>query len=172
MNEDYISIGKILNFHGINGEVKVGFSKGKENQLKSTKVFFVKKEGVYTKLKVKSLRFHKNFALIKFDGINSIDDTLEYKGSFLFVETSSVRKNLERDEFLVDDLVNLLAVSTNDEVIGRVVAVNKYNTSSDLLVVETQDGKEHLIPFVKELVPVVDLKSNKIVINVIEGLLD
>lgn len=172
MNENYISVGKILNFHGINGEVKVGFSKGKENQLKSAKTFFIKKEGVYSELKVKSVRFHKNFALIKFDGINSIDDTLEYKGCLLFVETSAIRKNLEKDEFLVDDLVNLLAVSTEDEVIGTVVAINKYNTSSDLLVVKTQDGKEHLIPFVKELVPVVDLKSNKIVINVIEGLLD
>ena len=172
MSENYISVGKILNFHGINGEVKVGFSKGKENQLKTSKVFFIKKDGVYCQLKVKSLRFHKNFALIKFDGINSIDDTLEYKGTLLFVETSTIRKNLEKDEFLVDDLVNLIAVSTEEEVIGTVVAINKYNTSSDLLVVQTQDGKEHLIPFVKELVPVVDLKSNKIVINVIEGLLD
>ena len=172
MSDNYISIGKILNFHGINGEVKVGFSKGKENQLKATKVFFVKRDGIYNKLIVKSLRFHKNFALIKFDGIDSIDDTLEYKGSLLFVETSAIRKSLEKDEFLVDDLVNLIAINTNEEVIGSVVAINKYNTSSDLLVIKTQDGREHLIPFVKELVPVVDLKSNKVVINVIEGLLD
>ena len=172
MNENYISIGKILNFHGINGEVKVGFSKGKENQLKATNVFYIKKDGIFSELKVKSLRFHKNFALIKFDGIDSIDDTLEYKGSLLFVESSVIRKNLEKDEYLVDDLVNVTAVTTNDELIGNVVAINKYNTSSDLLVVKTQDGKEHLIPFVKELVPIVDLKANKIVINAIEGLLD
>ncbi len=172
MDENYISIGKILNFHGINGEVKVGFSKGKENQLKASKSFFIKKDGKFNELKVKSLRFHKNFALIKFEGIDSIDDTLEYKGCLLFTHASDIRKNLEKDEFLVDDLVNLIAVSTEEEVIGTVVAINKYNTSSDLLVVKSQDGKEHLIPFVKELVPVVDLKSNKIVINVIEGLLD
>ncbi len=171
MQEKYISIGKITNFHGINGEVKVGYTKGKEHQLLCEKCFFVKNENSYQKLNLSKIRFHKNIALIKFEEINSINDTMLYKGKTLFVPIENLRKNLEEDEFLVDDLVGKNVYNLNDVFLGKISCINK-QSASDLLCIKKVDGKEFFVPFVKELVPTVDLKNNKIYINAIEGLID
>ena len=171
MQEKYISIGKIVNFHGIAGEVKVGYSKGKEHQLLGEKCFFVKIDGDYKKLELSKIRFHKNTALIKFVEINSINDALEYKGAILYTPVESLRKSLEEDEFLVDDLIGMQAFDTNGNLVGKVIAINKQG-SSDLLSIENDEKKEFYVPFVKELVPAVDLENRTISINAIEGLLD
>ena len=171
MQEKYISIGKILNFHGILGEVKVGYTKGKEHQLLGEQLFFVKINNSYKKLEVEKLRFHKNTALIKFLEINSINEALEYKGAILYTPIESLRKNLEEDEFLIDDLIGADAYNLQGEFIGKVSAINKQG-ASDLLSIKNNEGQEFFVPFVKELVPSVDLKNNKIVINAIEGLID
>ena len=71
-----VSVGKILNFHGIKGEVKVGFTSGKENFIASLKKVFVFKNNEKLSLDVVSVRFHKNFAIIKFKQVNSIDDVV------------------------------------------------------------------------------------------------
>ena len=63
MNNKLISIGKILNFHGIKGEVKAGFTAGKESLLKSLKQVFVFQNNVKTAYDIESVRFHKNFAI-------------------------------------------------------------------------------------------------------------
>ena len=62
---DFISIVKILNFHGINGELKVGFTKGKEEQISNLKEVFLLINGEYKSFKVSSVRFHKQFAIMK-----------------------------------------------------------------------------------------------------------
>ena len=68
--ENLVSIGKILNFHGIKGEVKIGFTKGRENFIAGLKAVFVKFSGEVITLNVDTVRFHKQFALIKFKEIN------------------------------------------------------------------------------------------------------
>lgn len=82
----FVSVGKILNFHGIKGEAKVGFTKNQADFFCSLKEVFVKVDHDYKALKINSTRLHKNFALVKFDGIDSINELMEYKGAFLYVE--------------------------------------------------------------------------------------
>ena len=171
MTNKYISIGKITNFHGISGEVKVGYTKGKEHQLLGENIFYAKKDDEYIKLTLDKIRFHKNSALIKFEEINSINDALEFKGCILYLEVENLRNMLEEDEFLVDDLIGVEAYKQNNELVGIVDCINKQG-ASDLLSIKNSEGKTFLVPFVKELVPEVDLKNKKIVINAIEGLID
>ena len=171
MQEKLISIGKIINFHGIAGEVKVGYTKGKEKQLLSEKTFFVLKDGEYKELTLLKIRFHKNLAIIKFKEFSDINDVMEYKGCNLCIPVESLRNILEEDEFLVDDLIGVDAFNTESNFVGKVDCINKQG-GSDILVIKNEAGKEYLVPFVKALVPVVDLKDKKIVINAIEGLLD
>ena len=166
----YISVGKILNFHGIKGEAKVGFTKNQEDFFCSLKCVFVKIEHDYKPLKISSVRLNKNFALVKFEGINSINELMEYKGAFLYVEESTIRESLEEDEFLIDELVGLGVFDTDGKKQGFVVGVSN-NGASDLLSVRTNSKKVVLIPFVKAIVPEVSIKDKKVVINNIEGLL-
>lgn len=168
---DFISVGKILNFHGIQGEAKVGFSKNQQDFLKSLKVVFIKKDFDYIKLEVSSVRFNKTFALIKFKGINSINDLMPYKGCLLFVEQTTIRENLGEDEFLIDELTGLEVFNLKGEKIGVVIGVSN-NGANDMLSVKSKTTKISLVPFVKALVPEVNIKNKKIVVNNIEGLIE
>lgn len=167
----FVSVGKILNFHGIQGEAKVGFSKGQEDFLLSLDVVFVKKNNEYLPLKVVRSRLNKTFALIKFEGINSINDLMEYKGELLFVEEDTIREKLEEDEFLIDELVGLSVFDTEDKKLGFVVGVSN-NGANDLLSVKTNSKKICLVPFVRAIVVNVSIKDKKVVINNLEGLLE
>ena len=167
----FISVGKILNFHGIQGEAKVGFSRNQEEFFCGLKEVFVKNHDEYTQLKIKSVRLHKNFAIVKFDGINSIDELLDYKGSLLFVEENTIREALEEDEFLIDELVGLDVVDEKGEKVGFVIGVSN-NGATDLLSVKTKSKNVSLIPFVKAIVTDVSLEARTITINNIEGLLE
>lgn len=167
----YISVGKILNFHGIKGEAKVGFTKNQEDFFCSLKEVFVKTDSDYRSLKIESVRLHKNFALVKFEGINSINELLDYKGAFLYVEEETIRENLEEDEFLIDELVGLEVFDENGKKLGFVVGVSN-NGASDLLSVKTNSKKVVLIPFVKAIVTDVSIRDKKVVIKNIEGLIE
>lgn len=167
----YISIGKILNFHGIQGEAKVGFSKNQEDFLKKLKTVYIKKDSDYIKTNVSNIRFNKTFALMKFNGINSIDDLIPYKGCLIFVEETVIRENLGEDEFLIDELTGLEVVDMNDKAIGIVIGVSN-NGVNDMISIKSKTKKISLVPFVKELVPKVDIKNKKIKVNNIEGLIE
>lgn len=167
----YVSVGKILNFHGIQGEAKVGFSKNQEDFIANLKKVFIKDGEKYSPLEIKSVRFNKKFALMKFKGIDSINDLMKYKGALLFIEETYIRENLEENEFLIDELTGLEAYDTEDNLLGVVVGVSN-NGVNDFICVKTKNKKTSLVPFVDELVPEVKIKEKKVIINNIEGLLE
>lgn len=167
----YISVGKILNFHGIKGEAKVGFTKNQADFFCSLKQVFVKSDNDYKPLIMKSVRLHKNFALVCFEGINSINDLMEYKGAFLYVQEETIRENLEEDEFLIDELVSLEVFDQDGVKKGFVVGVSN-NGANDLLSVKTVSKNIVLVPFVKAIVTDVSIKEKRITINNIEGLIE
>ena len=169
--DKYISVGKILNFHGIKGEAKVGFSKGQEDFILGLDLVYVLKGSEYLPLTVQNVRLNKNFALFKFKGIDSINDLMEYKGSVLFVEESYIRENLEENEFLIDELVGMDLYDTDNKKLGFVIGVSN-NGANDLLSVKTMSKKVCLVPFVEAFIKNVDIKNKSIVINNLEGLLE
>lgn len=171
MSDKFISVGKILNFYGIQGEAKIGFSKNQQEFLSKLKNVYIKKDSEYINVEITSVRFHKNFALFKFKDINSINDLIPYKGCLIFVETSFIRENLEDNEFLIDELTGLDVVDLEDKTIGVVVGVSN-NGVNDMISVKSKTKRISLVPFVKELVPNVDIKNKKITINNIEGLIE
>ena len=173
---DFISIAKITNFHGIKGEVKVGYTKGKEKQLQSLKEIFLQKDSAaknseLIKLHIQSVRFHKNFAIMKFKGFDSLNEVLEFKNMILKIPKNLVSQALDTDEYLISDLVGMQAFDKNDEYIGDIIAISDA-AGSDLLEIRDKEKKIHLVPFVKELVPAVDTKNKKILINNIDGLIE
>ena len=171
MTDDLISIAKILNFHGIKGEAKLGYTKGREKQIELLKKVYVKKDNDFRELNVTSVRFHKHFAIVKFKEFSTVNEVEEYKGCDIFLNKEEVEKNLDNDEYLINDLVGMEVFDTDDCSLGTITAVGE-NLANDILSVKDNNGKEHLVPFVKEIVPVVDIKNKRIVINNIGGLID
>lgn len=170
--ENLISIGKILNFHGIKGEVKTGYTKGREHQLASVRKMYVKlSDNQYKELNVQNIRFHKSHALIKFAEINSINDVEKIKTYNLYISKDYMKSFLQDDEYLISDLNGLQAYDTNDKLLGIICAVGE-NPAASILTIKDKNDKLHMVPFVKDLVPVVDIENKKIIINNIEGLVD
>lgn len=168
----YVSVGKIVNFHGIKGEAKVGYSKNQQDFFTSLDTVYLKDKDSYTSLHILSAKPLKNMMIVKFEGIDSINDILELKGKLLFVEESVIRENLNEDEFLIDELVGLEVFDNeNGQKLGFVIGVSN-NGASDLISIKTNSKKISLVPFVKAIVPIVDIKNKKIMINNIEGLLE
>ncbi len=147
----------------------MGFTAGNERLIKSLKTVFLFQNDKKFPLEVEYVRFHKNFALVKFKGLDSINDVLDYKGLLVHVYEEVVKSALDKDEYLISDLTGLDVYDTDGNKIGIVDVVGE-NGASDLICVKKADSKRFMVPFVKELVPVVDLAANKIVINMIEGL--
>ena len=169
MKNNFISVGKILNFHGVRGEAKFGYSKNREEFLSKLKYVYIQVDEEYKQFEIASLKFTPKCAIIKLKGIDSLNNIIQYKGCVVFAEEASVREHLEEDEFLIDELVGL-NVYDGDTRVGSVVGVSN-NGASDLLSVKTNDKKVHLVPFVKAIVLSVDIKTKRIQINNIEGLL-
>ena len=171
MAEEFVSIAKIINFHGVKGEVKLGFTKGNESRTAGLARVFAEKDGEYKELNTESVRFHKNFAIVKFKEFNSINDAVFYKGCILYLPKQEIEESLEEDEYLINDLIGMDVYDEDGACIGSVTGIGE-NSANDILEVEDGCGKKHLIPFVKALVPVVDLKNRTIAINNIEGLIN
>lgn len=166
----YISVGKILNFHGVRGEAKVGYSKSQQDFLLSLDMVYVFFNEEYMPLKISSIKFNNKFAIIKFEGINTVNDIVHYKGCLLFVKEQTIRENLDDDEFLIDELVGMKVVADGKKV-GVVVGVSN-NGQSDFLSVKTESKKVSLVPFVKAIVLNVNIKDKVVEIDNIQGLLE
>lgn len=167
----FVSVGKILNFHGIKGEAKVGFSKGQEDFILSLDKVFVSESGDYLPLNIERSRLNKTVVLMKFAGIDSINELMPYKGQIIFVDENVIRDKLDEGEFLIDELVGLSVFDTDGKKLGFVVGVSN-NGATDLLSVKTNSKKISLVPFVKAFVVSVSIADKKIVINNQEGLLE
>ena len=166
----YISVAKILNFHGIKGEAKLGFSKGREKQISMLKKVFILINGDYAEYNVTSVRFHKKFAIVKFKELNTVNDVEALKGLDILLPKDEVENNLDNDEYLVSDLLDMDVYDDDGCLIGKISQVGE-NLANNIFSVKDNNGKEHLVPFVKDLVPVVDLKQKRVVIKNIEGLI-
>lgn len=137
--------------------------------MRTEKGFYPAGRQLFT-VKIKRIRLNKNSAIVKFEGINSIDEIVEYKGKIIFVEEQTIRESLEDDEFLIDELVGLDVLDQNGEKLGFVVGVSN-NGANDLLSVKTKSKEVALVPFVKAIVTDVSINDKKIKIKNIEGLL-
>lgn len=166
-----LSIGKITNFHGIDGEVKVGYTEGTEDLFTEVDEIYAVSGLKTVTLTPQKVRFHKNFAIIKFKEINSVDEAAALKGALLKAPKSKTKEFLKEDEFYTDDLVGLTAYDTEDNILGKVSGVSIGN-GQDLLFIKNSTDKEHIIPFAKDIVTEVSLKDRRITVRKIEGLLE
>ena len=134
------------------------------------KEVYIQNGAEYKRLEVARIRFTPKCGIIKFKGIDTLNDILQYKNQLVFVKEETAREFLEEDEFLIDELVGL-DVYDGDKKVGAVVGVSN-NGASDLLSVKTLSKKISLVPFVKAIVLSVDIKNRRIQINNLEGLLE
>ncbi|HEX6870653.1 MAG TPA: ribosome maturation factor RimM, partial [Micromonosporaceae bacterium] len=122
-------------------------------------------------LTVAQVRPHQGRLLVTFDQVDSRDLAERMRGVLLCVDSAEVPAPADPDEFLDHQLIGLRAVTPAGEPIGEVVKVD-HAPAHDLLVLRRTDGGTALVPFVKAIVPEVDLAGGQVVITAPDGLLD
>lgn len=162
----YIIIGKIVNTHGIKGELRLLSSfKYKEKVFKKDmKIYIGKKKEEET---IVSYRKHKSFDMICLKGYSNINEVLKYKGLYAFINKEDLV--LELDEYLDEDLIDL-EVYINSDKKGIVTNIVRYPNNS--LIEVTNNGKLYLIPNNKNIIESIDLTNKKIIIKDIKGLIE
>ena len=173
---EWLTVGLITSCHGINGQVKVkSLSDFEERFLEPGMRWLQKEDEPPSKIELISgfKQPGKETFVIKLKDINSRNHAEQLKKFKILVKTDELPK-LKKEEFHLLELINL-KVNTleNDKLntIGKVI--NLENEKNNLLVIKLfKNQKEVFIPFVKEIVPIVDIKNNFIIINPPNGLLD
>lgn len=164
----YIEIGKIVNTHGIRGEVKIyTYTDNIDNLKKLKKVYLVMKDGSLKETKVQSSKIQKAMLLVKLEGI----DTIEAAEALRETIVKRERKNNElgENEFFIADLIGLEVYEDNGKYLGILDDVLKPG-ANDVYVVKLEDKSELLLPVIDQVVKSIDLENKKIVVHVMEGL--
>lgn len=161
-------MGTVAGTHALKGEVKVYPHTDDVSRFEEIDYLLV--GDTDEKLLIEKVRYQKNMVYLKFKGKDRIEDVQTYIRKELFVDEENFR-TLEEDEYMVDSLIGLDVYLEDGRKIGTSKDILPY-VANDVLLIEGEDGKEHMIPFLDEFVPVVDLEEKKIVISPIKGMIE
>lgn len=162
----YLYLGKIVNTHGIKGEVRIlsNFKYKSKVFVKHFKVYIGKdkKEEI-----ISSYRPHKQFDMITMEGITNINDVLKYKGKPIYINRDDLKLN--DNEYLDEDLIGL-EVIMNNQSYGKVVRIDR-DIHQDKIVVN-KDDTLYLVPYVCDIIKNINLNEGTMTLEYIKGLLD
>ena len=171
--EKWFNVGKIVNTHGVQGEVRV-ISKTDfaDERYKIGNTLFLFQEGQVSplELKITSHRKHKNIDLLKFEGYYNINQVEPFKGSVLKVPESQLAE-LEENEYYFHEIIGCEVSTVEGEVIGTVKEILTPG-ANDVWVIQAKKGKDILIPYIDEIVKEIHVPTKKIIIDPMEGLLE
>ena len=168
--EEILQVGVITSTHGLRGEVKVFPTTDDAARFRRLKEVILDTGEGKMLLEIQGVKFFKKFVILKLKGIDSIDEAEKYRRKSLFV----TRKNavpLRRDEYFVADLVGLRVIDDMDQELGVLTEVLQTG-ANDVYVVKMKDGREALIPAIKQCILNVDVEGGLIRVHILEGLLD
>jgi len=168
--EDLLQVGAISSIHGVHGEVKVFPTTSDPMRYKYLKEVLLDTGKEMITLKLKGVKFFKQFVIVKFEGYDNPNDIEKYKGMPLYV-TRENAVELEEDEYFIADLYGIDVVEDNGERLGELTDVIETG-SNDVYVVKCVDGKELLLPAIKECILSVDIENRKMTVHVMDGLRD
>ena len=165
----YIETGEIVSVHGIKGEVKVYPWADYPEFLEEFDRFYIKTNKMHYKaFDAEGVRCHKNVVLIKFEGIDTIEQAREYIGKVICLDRDEIE--LEEGTYFIEDLIGCKVINDEtEEEIGTVQAVDNFG-ASDVYTILNAEGKEFMFPAVDEFLVSTDIDKKEIRVKVIEGM--
>lgn len=168
--EDLLQVGIITSTHGVRGEVKVYPTTDDPRRFRRLKEVVLDTGKEKMNLEIEGVKFFKQFVILKFKGLDNINDIEKYRQKSLYV----TRKNavrLQRDEYFIADLIGLKVQDEDGKELGTVKDVIETG-ANDVYEVEMTDGKSLLLPAIKQCILNVDVENGTMQVYVLEGLLD
>ncbi|QRY38650.1 ribosome maturation factor RimM [Bacillus sp. PDNC022] len=173
MELEWLNVGKIVNTHGVRGEVRVvSKTDFPEERYKKGSVLYIFKQGQSEPLKVTvaSHRQHKQFDLLTFEEINSLNEAEHLKESILKVEKENLG-SLDEGEFYFHQIIGCDVYDEEDKLIGQIKEILTPG-ANDVWVIGRKGKKDALIPYIPSVVKNIDISSKTVHIEVMEGLID
>ena len=165
--EQLLQVGVISSTHGVRGEVKVFPTTDDPQRFKSLKNVILDTGKEQIPLEIQGVKFFKQFVILKFTGIDNINDIERYKRRSLFV-TREDAVELEEDEYYIADLIGMDVITDEGEE-GKLVDVIETG-ANEVYVVEFDKYGEVLIPAIHDGILDVDIEAMSMKVHLLEGL--
>lgn len=167
--EDMLKVGVITTTHGVRGEVKVFPTTDDAGRFAELDYVFLDTGKELRKLEIANVKFFKNLAILKFDGIDNINDIEIYKGRELWIPREEAQE-LGENEYYIADLIGMKVVLEDGSDFGTLKDVMETG-ANDVYVVVTGDGREVLLPAIKDCILKVDVENSLMTVHLMKGLL-
>lgn len=168
--EEILQVGVISSTHGIRGEVKVFPTTDDPGRFKKLKHVILDTGKEQKNLEITGVKFFKQFVILKFKGIDNINDIEKYKGKSLYVTRENAVR-LKKDEYFIADLVDMQVFLEDGTPFGVLTDVMKTG-ANDVYCIQTQEHEEVLIPAIGECILDVDVEGQKMTIHLMPGLVE
>ena len=166
--EDLLQVGVITTTHGVRGEVKVFPTTDDPARFRKLKNVILDTGREKINLEVAGVKFFKNMVILKFKGIDDINDVEKYRKKSLYVTRENAVK-LKKNEYFIADLIGLKVESDEGEDLGTLSDV--LQTGANDVYVLSKDGEDDiLLPAIKECVKEVDIENGTILVHLLPGL--
>jgi 16S rRNA processing protein RimM len=168
--ESLLRVGVITSTHGVRGEVKVFPTTDDMNRFKKLKTVILDTGKEHKTLNIESVKFFRNMVILKFKGFDNINDVEMWRQKDLLITRDQAVK-LSPDENFIVDLIGLTVMTDEGEKLGVMKDVLQTG-ANDVYIVKMADGKEVLLPAIKDCILNVDLEKGEMLVHVLDGLLD
>mgnify|MGYP003378941346 FL=1 len=166
--EQMFQVGVISSTHGVRGEVKVYPTTDDVKRFKKLKEVILDTGREQKLLEIETVKFFKQFVILKFKGIDSINDIEKYKGKSLLVDREHAVK-LKKDEYFIADMIGMRVVTEDGEAFGTLKEVIETG-ANDVYIIDTKEHGEVLVPAIKQCILDVDIENSTMCIHLLEGL--
>lgn len=167
--DDLLQVGVITTTHGLKGEVKVFPTTDEKERFQELKQVILDTGKEKLDLEIENVRYFKNLVILKFKGINDINDVEPYRKKSLYV-TRENAVELKENEYFIADLVGLSVFEEDGEELGELYDV--LQTGANDVYCVKKDGREILIPAIRECIRNVDIAAGKMTVHLLPGLRD
>ncbi|MCD8510826.1 MAG: ribosome maturation factor RimM [Bacillus sp. (in: Bacteria)] len=171
---DWLNVGKIVNTHGIRGEVRViSRTDFPERRYATGNTLYIQTaSGEHLPVTVASWRQHKQFDLLTFEGYENVNEVEQFKGSLLQIHQTALGDELEEGEFYYHEIIGAQVFTVAGEELGKIKEILSPGANDVWVIQRNGPGKDILIPYIKEVVKEVSIADKKVIIQPMEGLLD
>jgi 16S rRNA processing protein RimM len=169
---EFLLVGRVAKAHGITGELAVDIHTDEPDERFVPGAVFTARlrDRSVRPLTVTTVRAHSGRLLIRFDEVPDRDTAETMRGAQLLVDAAELPPSDDPDAFYDHELEGLAVVLTDGTPVGTVAEIAR-GPGGELLVLKTTGGTEALVPFVRAIVPEVDVRGGRVVIDPPEGLL-
>ena len=167
--EQYLRVGVISSTHGLKCEVKVSPTTDDPERFRKLKKVYLDTGKDYMPLKVTGIKFFKNQVILKFQEFQDINEIEKYRGKDLLIDREQAVPLAENENFIVD-LIDMDVYDEEEKRLGTLTDVLQTG-ANDVYVVETDEGKEILLPAIPSCILDVDVEAAKMIVRIPEGLL-